>query len=135
MQNYPFKTQVPIRWSDLDEFGVVNNAVFMTYFEQARVNLFAQFTGWDWKSIGVVVANVNMAFKTPIRNHDKPEVSIRCSKIGTTSYTLDCVMTENKAGKEITYAEASFVMVCFDFKTSLPVAVPEIVKQHLTALM
>jgi acyl-CoA thioester hydrolase len=133
IQKFPFKTQVSIRWSDLDEFGVVNNAVFMTYFEQARVNLFAQFVGWDWKSIGVVVAHVDMAFKSPIRNHNQPEIYIRCTKIGTTSYTLHCLMVES-TNIETVFSEASFVMVCYDFNQASPVAVPEVVKQHLENL-
>ena len=135
MKKYPFKTFVAKRWSDLDEFGVVNNAIFMTYFEQARVNLFAEFVGWNWKSVGVVVANVNMNFKTPIRMADNPSIYIRCTKIGSTSYTLDCLMSEERNGKEIIFAEASFVMVCFDFKTGIPVAIPEIVKPYLERLV
>jgi acyl-CoA thioester hydrolase len=135
MEKYPFKTKVEKRWSDLDEFGVVNNAVFMTYFEQARVNLFADFVGWNWKTTGVVVANVNMNFRTPIRMTDNPTIYIRCSKIGTTSYSLECLMSEERNDKEIIFAEAIFVMVCFDFKTGNPVAIPEIVKSYLEKLL
>jgi acyl-CoA thioester hydrolase len=135
MQIYPFKTKVEKRWSDLDEFGVVNNAVFMTYFEQARVHLFTEFVGWDWKSIGVVVANANINFKTPIRMQDNPEIYIRCTKIGTTSYTLDCLMSEKTQEKEIIFAEATFVMVCFDFKTGKTVAIPPILRPYLEKIL
>jgi acyl-CoA thioesterase FadM len=44
-------------------------------------------------------------------------------------------MLEERNGKEIIFAEASFVMVCYDFKTGVPVAIPEIVKPYLEKLV
>ncbi|MBP6731369.1 MAG: thioesterase family protein, partial [Chitinophagales bacterium] len=37
---FRFKMKLDIRWSDMDEMRHVNNAVYLTYFEQARVYYF-----------------------------------------------------------------------------------------------
>ena len=45
----PIKIQV--RFSDLDTLGHVNNAVYLSYFEMARIAYFTPLLGenWDWK--------------------------------------------------------------------------------------
>ena len=39
LDNYPFHHNVQTRWKDLDAFRHVNNAVFLTYIEDARILL------------------------------------------------------------------------------------------------
>ena len=36
----PFRTPVALRWSDLDAFNHVNNARYLTFLEQARIEWF-----------------------------------------------------------------------------------------------
>ena len=42
MSNGDFVHEEQVRFRDLDPMGHVNNAVFLTYLEQARVAFFAQ---------------------------------------------------------------------------------------------
>ena len=39
------EVEIPIRWRDVDAYGHVNNAVFLTYLEEARI-------GWSNRSSG-----------------------------------------------------------------------------------
>ncbi len=48
LSNYKYKTPIPIRFSDMDAFGHVNNAIYLTYFEIARSNYWRDIIGWDW---------------------------------------------------------------------------------------
>ena len=43
-----------IRFADIDAMGHVNNAVYFSYFEQARIHFFRQWIGleWNWNEHG-----------------------------------------------------------------------------------
>jgi acyl-CoA thioester hydrolase len=125
--NFPFQVHIPKRWSDFDEFGMVNNAKFMTYYEEARVKLFEQFLDWNWAEVGIVVASANLDFKMPIRHKDNPTIYMRCTKIGEKSFTLHCVMAEG----ETVFSMASFVMVCYHIQAQKPMPIPAHIKQKL----
>ena len=47
-----------VRLTDLDILGHVNNAIYLTYFEMARMHYFAEMVGteWNWMEEGVVLA-------------------------------------------------------------------------------
>ena len=42
---------IQVRFSDIDAMGHVNNAVYLSYFELARVYYFEKIMNesWDWK--------------------------------------------------------------------------------------
>ena len=59
-KDYPFHHQTKTRWKDLDAFQHINNAVFLSYFEDARVGLFKRWNlRPNGKSIIVARATVN----------------------------------------------------------------------------
>ena len=49
-----------IRFSDVDAYGIVHNAKYIVYMEQARIHWWRQAMGdgtWDWSKVGVLVAH------------------------------------------------------------------------------
>ncbi len=42
----PFKFNSIVRFTDTDKYGHVNNSVYFTYFEEARLNGFLTFLAW-----------------------------------------------------------------------------------------
>jgi len=70
-----------VRFRDLDPMGHVNNAVFLTYLEQARVALFSELevaTGLE--EMNMIVARVEIDFKAPVRLGQEVEISVRPSR-------------------------------------------------------
>ena len=53
----PHTSVIPVRFSDIDAMGHVNNAIYLNYFEQARMSFFQESIGkeWDWKKDGIVL--------------------------------------------------------------------------------
>ena len=49
LDQYPFHHKTKTRWKDLDAFQHINNAVFLSYFEDARIALFDR---WNLKPNG-----------------------------------------------------------------------------------
>ena len=61
--------QVPMRWSDMDAYGHVNNVVYLQYFEMARVDLFFERASLEERTglrRGTVVAAHDIQYKLPV---------------------------------------------------------------------
>jgi len=120
-----------VRFRDLDPMGHVNNAVFLTYMEQARVAFFAQAgaaTGLE--DMNMIVARVEIDFKAPVRLGQEVEVSVRASRFGTKSFDLEY---ELRVDEELV-AEAKSVQVAYDYERREPVALPPDWREKLTAI-
>src|SRR5688572_33247763 len=66
----------PMRWSDMDAYGHVNNVVYLTYLEEARVDML--FTigaelGAKALSEGVLVARHEIDYRRPLVYHRSEE--------------------------------------------------------------
>jgi acyl-CoA thioester hydrolase len=131
MSNGDFVHVERVRFRDLDPMGHVNNAVFLTYLEQARVALFSELdvaTGLE--EMNMIVARVEIDFKAPVRLGQEVEISVRASRFGTKSFDLDY---ELRVEGELV-AEAKSVQVAYDYDRREPVAVPAAWREKLTAV-
>jgi acyl-CoA thioester hydrolase len=126
----PIKIQV--RFSDLDVMGHVNNSVYLSYFEMARVALFSPLMGekWDWKKNGVLLRKNEVEYLFPVLLHEVPEITIYTASIGTKSFTLEY---ELKVGDKLCTTGSS-VLVCFDAEKNKTIEVPNEMREVLEKL-
>ena len=120
-----------VRFRDLDPMGHVNNAVFLTYIEQARVTYLAEVgaaTGLE--DMNIIVARVEIDFKAPVRIGQEVEISVRASRFGTKSFDLDYVLRVE--GRVV--AEAKSVQVAYDYDRRAAVPLPEEWREKMTAV-
>ena len=84
-----FHTPIALRWSDLDAFNHVNNARYLTFLEQARIEWF-ETVGEPWMTdeIGPVVATATLNFKRPVEYPASIRVELFTEKLGNTSVTI-----------------------------------------------
>ncbi|TNE97058.1 MAG: acyl-CoA thioesterase [Bacteroidetes bacterium] len=82
--------RIHVRFSDLDILGHVNNAIYLSYFEIARVHYFGQLLGidWDWKHYTVVLVKNEVQYFKPVLLHDEVYVHMSVTHIGEKSFTL-----------------------------------------------
>jgi acyl-CoA thioester hydrolase len=81
---------------------------------------------WDIFKVGTLVANINIDYRTPVHAEDKPEVYLKCTGIGNTSFVLEQVlMGKSKNGEEKIFAQASTTMVFVDMQTMRPIPIPK----------
>jgi acyl-CoA thioester hydrolase len=69
---------IPIRWRDVDNYGHVNNAVYLTYLEEARDR-------WVRETLGVEVDFVIVRIAIDYRHElsqDDDEVRVTCRGVG-----------------------------------------------------
>jgi acyl-CoA thioester hydrolase len=76
MKIEPAKIQV--RFSDCDMMGHVNNAVYLSYFEMARIYYFGILLAKDrdWKKEGVLLRKNEVEYLKPVLLHEVPEISV-----------------------------------------------------------
>ncbi|MEU7060305.1 thioesterase family protein [Streptomyces sp. NPDC046197] len=105
----------PVRWADMDAYGHVNNAVFLTYLEEARIDF---MSGRDpLPGQGSVVARHEIDYKRQLVNRSRPvEIELWVTQIRAVSFT---VAYEVKDADQV-YATASTVIVPFDFEEQRP---------------
>lgn len=84
----PFVTDLDVRFRDLDVMGHVNNAVYVSYLEQGRLEYFAAVVGLDVDSPGNVVANLEIDYERSIEIGSDPRVSVWIDRLGGTSFRM-----------------------------------------------
>lgn len=135
MTAFKQKTQVQIRFKDIDMMGHVNNANFITYFELARMTYFEALSEVgikiDWVNEGVILAKIEMEYKQPILLEDKVFVYTWVSRMGSKSFDMSCTIVRVVNGVEVEAAKGLAVIVCFNYKTNKTIAIPEIWKERL----
>jgi len=128
-----FTMKLDIRWSDMDELRHVNNAVYLTYFEQARVYYFQEACQWNWKEIGVILASAHVDYLRPVVFPNPTYVYVRTSKIGTKSFEISYLITSIVKGVEELSTTGYTTMVLYDYETNKSVAIPDFLKERIRA--
>ncbi|MFG2297167.1 acyl-CoA thioesterase [Streptomyces sp. NPDC048603] len=118
----------PLRWSDMDAFGHVNNVVFLRYLEEARIDfMFRLAPGNGSKSFqgGSVVARHEIDYKRPlVHRHEPVVVESWVTKIGAASLTI-AYDVKDAEDSDLVYVSASTVVVPFDLETQRPRRITE----------
>lgn len=115
----------PMRWSDIDAYGHVNNVVYLAYLQEARVDmlfLHARRHGAEELAQGVVVARNEIDYRVPLHFRAEPvRVETWVSRLGNASFTLGYeVVDVDAGGTRTTYAVAGSVLVPFDLAAGRP---------------
>ena len=115
-----FTAQVAMRWSDMDAYGHVNNVQFLTYVEEARVEMFkaVPLSGIDQVTAGILVAASEIKYIRPLRHRHTPvPIDVWVTRIGAASFALAYEVRDEDGP---VYARASSVMVPYDFTNERP---------------
>lgn len=131
VESWPHAVEMTVRWRDLDAFGHVNNAVYLTYLEAARVELWrSRMDGRDARDIPFVVARVEIDYRSAVELGETVRVELACESIGRRSFTLRYrVLADGRLA-----AEARSVQVTVD-RTGRTIPVPEPLRKVLARIV
>ena len=136
MTPFKSKTLIQIRFKDIDKLGHVNNANHVTYFELARLDYFNELTKnelkIDWENEGIILAKIEIEYKQPIFLEDKVYVYTWVSHIGFKSFEMSCSIVRVVNGVEELAAKGLALIVCYNYKTSQTIPIPESWKTMMT---
>ena len=124
MEGYNIVSEVQVRFSDTDALGHVNNAVYLSYLESARVDYLRELLGAKKiEELGVIIARIEIDYKSPAFHHETMIVGCRVYEIGGSSIKMD-YRIEDKATHRLV-ALAKSVLVTYDYAAARVVRVRE----------
>jgi acyl-CoA thioester hydrolase len=133
MPNFRFYHPVEVRYGDLDPQGHVNNARYLTYMEQARVEYIRHLGLWDGKSfvnIGFILADAQITFRQPIFFEQPVRVGVRVSSLGNKSIKMEYRLED--AQNSHLLATGSTVLVTYNYQAGCTIPVPEQWREAIT---
>lgn len=130
-----FVASLAVRWRDLDAFNHVNNATYLTYLEEARLQWLRHVPGpwFDAQSMPVLAAS-EINYRQPIEWPAQLAVELHCPRVGNTSLTVAHRIVDANDHARL-YSDGQVVMVWMDPTTGKPVALPDCIREaaHQTA--
>ncbi len=115
-----------VRFRDLDAMGHVNNAVFATFLEQARI---AFLSPQGAEVANMILALLEIDFRSPAEVGETIEISVRPTRVGRKSFELSYEL--HTGGRLV--AEAKTVLVAYDYEQAQAVDIPDEWKERLAA--
>jgi acyl-CoA thioester hydrolase len=125
LANFKFKTPIHIRFSDMDAFGHVNNAVYLTYFEIARGNFWRNIIKWDWNEMGIILGRSEIDYKKPITLDDNIACYVRTSRVGNSSFDVEYILVRIKDDKEEICTTGKTVCISYNYNEGKSSPIPK----------
>ena len=123
LTDYPLHVEIQTRWRDLDAFGHVNNAVFVTYIENARGTLFERWNlPFDGTGQSLIVAAITIDYHQQLKHPTNIIAGQKITRIGNSSFDIESALF-NKNNQQHPIATSKVVVVCFDFEKQKSVPV------------
>jgi acyl-CoA thioester hydrolase len=110
----------PLRWSDMDAYGHVNNTTFLTYLEEARIDLLLGGGGAAGRYMldtGIVVARHEVDYVAPLTHRPEPIIiDVWATEVRNAAFSVAYrVHDEGSADSgPVTYAKAATTLVAYD---------------------
>ena len=124
MEEYRLVVPVRTRFRDTDAMGHVNNAVYFTFFEEARAAYYREVLALqDYRDVAIILAQARCDFRSPLYAGEELDVGVRVEWIGGKSFGMAYRALQRTAGRLV--AESTSVQVAYDYARGQSVQVPE----------
>ncbi len=120
MKGFKTVSRIQVRFRDTDAMGHVNNAVYLTFLEFARMEYVQQvfgissFTDASFDGVSFILGRVEIDYKSPAFAGETLRVGVRVSEFGGASFKMAYRIEEEKSTRLV--AEAVTVQIGFDYK-------------------
>jgi acyl-CoA thioester hydrolase len=124
--------KVDVRFSDFDIYKHVNNAVYFSYLESARIDFFQRLLGhdWDWTNFGLILKKQTIEYNFPIQFYDNVYIEVSVLSIGNKSFELYYKVFNT----DTIFALATTILVCYDYTNKSTINIPIEIKEVLNNL-
>jgi acyl-CoA thioester hydrolase len=135
MVPFPVTVSYAIHWAEMDAMGHVNHARYFTWFESARIALFARIgiLADRPRDVGPILAMATCDFIRPVVYPASIVAGARILKVGRTSITMEyAVWLADEPERPC--ARGATVAVLVDYRTMEKVEVPADVRAKIAEL-
>src|SRR5437763_4250103 len=133
MTGFRFSTDVRVRFAETDAQGVAHNAVYLVWFEIARIDYLARFDGGypalREQGIDAITAETHVRYAAPARFDDRLRVQARCLDVRGARFRFEYAI--GRDGTPI--ADGWTTHACVDSRTLRPTRVPAWLTQAIAA--
>jgi acyl-CoA thioester hydrolase len=123
-----FEASIEVRWRDLDAFNHVNNANYLTYLEEARLQWLRQVRDWFNAESMPVLAASELNYRLPIEWPAQLHVHLNCERLGNSSLTLGHRIVDAADASRL-YCDGRVVLVWMNPATGKPVPLPPTIRE------
>jgi acyl-CoA thioester hydrolase len=129
---FPFTTDIRVRFAETDAQGVVHNAVYLVWFEIARVEFLGRFAGGypglRASGIEAFVTEAHVRYGVPARFDDRLALHARCLDVRGARFRFEYLIERD--GDRV--ADGWTAHACVDARTHRPTRVPTDLVDALT---
>jgi acyl-CoA thioester hydrolase len=124
--DFAHRVTIDVRFADTDAMGHVNNAVYLTYCEMARIRYWTDVTGEPIApghegAESLILAEARITYRAPVFHGERVTVETRATDIGRTSFNLEHRLTAcSPDGDPRVVATSDSIMVRYDYATDRP---------------
>ncbi len=127
----PVLVPIQVRWRDLDALGHVNNAVYLSYFELARMAYLNALLPpgteldpgtWLPRDFQFILAQLEIHYRSPAVLTDRLQVAVHVSRVGRKSFVFQYAITDTASGRLI--ADGHSTQVWFDYSANASHPIP-----------
>ena len=120
IEDFSFTHKIKTRWKDLDAFRHINNAVFLSYIEDARIILLRRWN-IDYAGKSLIVAYVKIDYLKQVKHPSSLIIGQKITRIGNKSFDISSAMFIE--GEQEPVCVSTITSVAFDFKSNQTVKV------------
>lgn len=125
-------TPIQVRFRDTDAMGHVNNAVYLSYLEAARLDYWRRLTGSkNWRELDIILARAEVDYRFPATVDMELTVRVRVSELRRSSFLMEYRVEETGTGRLV--AEAKTVQACFDYAAGKVKRIPDALREGMRA--
>lgn len=123
MEGFRFTVPQRVVFRDVDMLGHVNNAVYATYFETARLDYIYAAGGEAANHLPLILAELTITYKSPAFLRETLEIGVRVAEIRNSSFVVESQILEQTTGRLIATNRA--VIVHYDYAEQRPKPLPQ----------
>jgi len=128
VDDYPFHHEIKTRWKDMDSFGHVNNANYVTYIEDARIVFFKRW-GINTHEKSLIVASMKIDYLNQLQHPNDLVIGQKIVRLGKKSFDIESVVFNKDDMAPL--AMSTVTCVCYDYKHDKSLVLfPEIVEDY-----
>jgi acyl-CoA thioester hydrolase len=132
LSDYRFVHPIEVRFGDMDAIGHINNAVYLSYLESARIAYWLHVTRRSGlKALDMILARTEIDYRSPAVYGEALDVGVRVESMRRSSFAMRFEVVEHKGRRLV--AEARKVLVYYDYEAKASRPLPDAIRQQILA--
>jgi acyl-CoA thioester hydrolase len=132
LNGYRFVHTTDVRFRDLDAIGHVNNAVYLTYLESARIAYWVHVTKrTGLQALDIILARVEIDYRSPAEFGETLDVFVRVALLKRSSFVVELAILDRGTSRLV--AESRNVLVYFDYEAGRSIPIPPEIRALILA--